>query len=224
MLTDVDVELRDPKTNKMLKYIPANTEFSSNVFRLDDWSSSYYVIYDGASGIAYTSAFIWEEEITNFTAEQKLNIYSKLYDDMEGSVNNLKTVGSVEEGDIFESSYYQIYNGCRIYYDDGNVKGWIYTEMDFDEDSDGECVGLVIGADIQKDPTEKDPDDEPYTDEPINDDPTGINEEPQPSDTPIKKTNSMTTLYVCIALAIVMAVVTLFVVKYINKKKSEGDY
>lgn len=222
-LTDANVNIRDPKTDKVLGSVPVNTKINSKLYHVDDWSYSYYINYNGISGLVYKSDFILEDLSAKFTTTKKINIYDKLADDMENDSNKVKSIKTLDVGETFTSTYYEIYNGCRVYYDDGIIKGWAYTNIDTDDVSNSECIGLSIEYsedEIEYEPIKKDDEKEDIPD--VIEEPVVISEPSDETKTE-ENNNSLMILYICIVVAVLLTLVSTITIKYINKKKKESE-
>ena len=215
LLTYSDSEIKDPVSGKIIGKVKANTLFNKNIYLVDEWSRSYYVIYNGVKGLVYRSPYIWKNDSVEFTATKQLKIYKHLEDDMEKYEKSLNTIGTIEKGKTFSSNYYDIYDGCRIYYKNGNIEGWVYTNMK--EDSDG-CVGIDFSDDVESEG-------ETMENTPIVVEPSeNISIEVADAVSPVvERMGSLKTLYIYIGIAAVVCLTAIVTLILINKKKKPSN-
>lgn len=220
-----DVDIEDPVTNKKIGVLKANELLTKNVYQLDMWSSSYYVEYNGKKGLVNKFSFIIKsDKKQEFTTNKKFNIYNSLEVDMERYEKKLKVVGTVDKNTVIKSDLWDnMYDECRIYYEKGNVKGWIFAP-NLENDNEGEgntpCYGLtyeteipkededIIGSDDNKDDIEKSYEEKPNDVEEI----------------PIQennKENKMQIIYLCIGAALIISLTAVVIIILINRKKKE---
>ncbi|MBQ6285211.1 MAG: hypothetical protein IJK67_02740 [Bacilli bacterium] len=212
LITNVMIKLNDKVT------IPVNTVLKKDVYNLDPWNSKYYVKYNGAAG------YINEEEIVSksdetmeITALEDLNIYEQANELI--NKKNLKVIGKLKKGTTFKTYYYDDYQECTAYYEKDNVKGWIYTEYDYENELDnGEYYcGVQFGDEDEEE--YEDPIETPDNPEVIV--PIDIN--PNPTPTEIKRNPSMETLYWCLAAVAVVSITSIVTIVLINKKKNKEE-
>ena len=206
-----DSEIKDPVTDKVIGIVKANTIFKNNIYLVDEWSSSYYVEYNGIKGLVLDSPYIWKNDSVKFKTTSKLNIYEKLEDDMQTYKNKLKVVGTIEKDTTFNSEYYDIYDGCRIYYKNGDLAGWIYTDME--EESDN-CVGIWY-EDSEEDSGNMIDETSEETNSPIE-----IIDVASPIQ---EKIGNMETVYICIGIAVIVCLTAVVTLILINKKKKSKE-
>lgn len=217
----VEVELI---TNSIIKLnnnntIPVNTVLKKDVYNLDPWSWGYYVKYNGAYGyIAYSEAVAKNDESIEITALEDLNIYEQANEQIDK--NNLKVIGKLKKGTTFSTKYYDNYQLCTAYYEKDGIKGWIYTEYDYDNELDdgNYYCGVKFGDDDEEEYEEptKTPD-EPKVIEPVD-----INPNPTPA-TEINHKPSMETLYLCLIAVAVISITSIVTIVLINKKKTKEE-
>ena len=138
VMNSTTVDIRDIDSNKTIKTIPANTIMKSQIYLLDPWSSDYYIIYEGTKGLVDEYLFVVKDEEKEFTATKKLNIYDEAGYNKKGKVKT-----TIPTGTIVKSSFYSIADACTVYYEKGDLTGWIYSEYN----DDGEC-GLTWEEDL----------------------------------------------------------------------------
>lgn len=220
-----DVDIEDPVTNKKIGVLKANELLTKNVYQLDMWSSSYYVEYNGKKGLVNKFSFIIKsDKKQEFTTNKKFNIYNSLEVDMERYEKKLKVVGTVDKNTVIKSDLWDnMYDECRIYYEKGNVKGWIFAP-NLESDNEGEgntpCYGLtyeteipeedegIIGSDDNKDDIEK-----PYEEKPNDVEEIPIQEN--------NKENKTQIIYLCIGAALIISLTAVVIIVLINRKKKE---
>ena len=225
-----DVDIEDPVTNKKIGVLKANELLMKNVYRLDIWSSSYYVEYNGIKGLVNKYSFITKDnKKQEFTTNKKFNVYDTLEVDMETYEKKLKVVGTIDKNTIISSDIWDdMYDECRIYYEKGNVKGWIFAPnlvSDNEDESDISCYGLkydietedeedyeedIIGNDGTQDDIEK-----PYEGKPNENKEIPIQEN--------NKENKMQIIYLCIGAALLMSLTAVVIIILINKKRKKEE-
>ena len=223
-----DVDIEDPVTNKKIGVLKANELLMKNVYRLDIWSSSYYVEYNGIKGLVNKYSFITKDnKKQEFTTNKKFNVYDTLEVDMETYEKKLKVVGTIDKNTIISSDIWDdMYDECRIYYEKGNVKGWIFApnlESNNEDEENTPCYGLtyeiedeeednedIIGSDDNKDDIEK------PSEEKLN----GVEEIPIQEN---NKENKMQIIYLCIGAALLMSLTAVVTIILINKKRKKEE-
>ena len=155
------------------------------------------------------------------------NVYDTLEVDMETYEKKLKVVGTIDKNTIISSDIWDdMYDECRIYYEKGNVKGWIFApnlESNNEDEENTPCYGLtyeiedeeednedIIGSDDNKDDIEK------PSEEKLN----GVEEIPIQEN---NKENKMQIIYLCIGAALLMSLTAVVTIILINKKRKKEE-
>lgn len=208
--------------DKPIATIPVNTKITTQTYILDAWCSSYYIEYNGKKGFVNKYEYFIEEESIEFTATQKLNVYAEIKTDDDDNVTS-KVVGTIAKGTKFSSKYYNPENwAITIRYENGNTKGWVYAKTDESDNIDVYYTGLLFEY-----PGEEYDEDEPATSEEqgdvIEENPTDVTSNDKPvvitPQNNTKRNSSMQIIYLCIAVAAIIAMTAAVTITYVNKKK-----
>lgn len=196
-ITSMDIPLINPVTKKTIETIKANTIIKAMVYSSDVWSGLYYIEYNGKKGTVDNTHFIIPEKSIEFTALEKINIYDNLSVNDDAELTG-KVIGTISKGTKFKSVYYNIENfDIAIRYENGNVKGWVYAELDDSDEPKSEFKGLNFEY--------------PWDDK-----------EEEDIEAPIakpNKLNKMEIIYLCIGGAVLIALTATITLLLINKKK-----
>lgn len=219
MATYKTTKVFDTLNNKVIATIPPKTILKkANLYDLDGWTRGYYLSYDNVQGIVKVEDIAWfDEEGVTVTTTKMFNLYEEgfNYEDETPSV-----IGTVPEGTTFKSKIVSSDPmGCNVYYENGDVKGWINAEFIGEDD---ECRGLKL----------KYPDDEvieEHTEEVEETTPDDTLDatviEPAPSDVVIEPTPSglsqTSKVQLYILLAIMCCLTAVVIVLLINNGKNK---
>ena len=145
-----DVEVTVHNTDTQIATIKANTKFDATIYELDLWSHGYYIEYNEIKGIVDDfEHFLPKRKPITFKPTRDISIYEDIEynDDYE---NIAKVVSTAKKGTSFKSEFYAMYADVAIlYYENGDVKGWIEESGqnvdEDDEDSDYLEVSTILG-------------------------------------------------------------------------------
>jgi len=200
-----NAKIVDPATSKVVGTIKTNTIISDKLLVVDPWSHSYYLTYNGVSGIVSYYDFVDKEEKT-----EKYKLTQK-YDLHETSEEESKVIKTLDSDTVFDTDYIYWDKGYyAIYYESGNVKGWIIPRCK--EGAEDEFIGIekVTGSNAEQSQ------DVEYSSEEPKQDTEEKNEE---VNSEVKATKPNETLYICIGGAVILCLTAVVIVILINRKK-----
>lgn len=222
-----DTELVDVNTGKVIETIKANTKVTGKIYSLDRYSFGFYIEFENKKGIVNggfrDETMSMEDKLEEFKVVKKADVYESLNNIGTPENPKYKAIGTVDAGKVFKSSYYiQQYSYVIVYYEEGNVKGWIKATNEKYSDSveSTDTIGVLsfnesIGSEDLFFTT-------PYTDEELAEGTSnGVEKEPtiKPTDVPVSIFNQ--TLLLCIIGALLLFIVALVTIMLVNKKKNK---
>ncbi len=228
VMANNDAEVINPQTGKKVGIIKANTKTNLTLYTLDAWYSDYYVEYDNVKGYVEDEVVFPKQETLDFKITEKIKVYETLKYNDDGDLIS-KLVTTLPKSTAFSSNYYLIFNGwVVIYYEKGNVKGWISeNEGTYNSEEEGEeyrDIADVLGFEypedenILEDKEEETGDNENVeTEQPTEVVPEDVVSDVKNDDKPSSNSNQI--LYLCIGAAIVISLTAVVTILLVNKKK-----
>ncbi len=198
--------VKDPKTGEEIKKINVNTIIKGEVYVVDPWSRSYYLICDDFSGLVLEfDLAVKNDEPIKYTILQDMNIFETIDEDAE-------VVGTITEGTVINAIYqFEDKGFLGIYYEKGNIKGWVTPTYDMNSSSWHQYIELY--ADYEKENLDY------YLSQ--NEEVSSEEDIYYEEDEPQSYKNPKETLYICIGIGFIICVTGGVIIALVNKKKKD---
>jgi len=202
LFTTAKTEVKD-STGKTIDTIESNIQKDVKLYSIDEWSMKYYIEYDGKKGFVDYDTIVLKQDKIEFSIINDVNVY-KSFDCKVAGDCQYEKVGVVKKDTKFNSEYYFTSDkySITVYYENGNVKGWLKCSFEQVSDSNGIINGYLL--DVSYDEQDED---------------ISNPELIEVDDDLISPKKDNQTMIICIIAGVVLFICAIVTIMLINKKK-----